>query len=67
MTETLLLIILIVLYLGSFIGRSLLVKKRLKKPIRSKEEKHLLCLHGTDYNAYKKKTGRYLPRIGRQQ
>lgn len=30
-----------------------------------KEETHLLTVHGKEYEEYKKKTGRYLPRLGK--
>ena len=30
-----------------------------------KEETHLLNMHGKEYEQYKKKTGRYLPRLGK--
>ncbi len=37
MLETILLIILTILYLGSFIGRNILVKRRIKQPVRSRD------------------------------
>ena len=58
MIEKILFLILPAFFLATFIARNKLVKSKTKQRIRSKEEAHLLKIHGKTYREYKKAAGR---------